>query len=108
MNKIDAIRSLRPDSEWVLRGDVLEWMDSNQTEPTEAEIQAEIARLTAEQPLVELRQRRDQLLTESDWTQSRDVTLSNDTEWAAYRQALRDLPANTEDPANPVWPTKPS
>jgi len=48
MNKIDAIRSLRPDSEWVLRGDVLEWMDSTQTEPTEAEIQAEIVRLQAD------------------------------------------------------------
>ena len=29
------------------------------------------------------------------------------TPWATYRQALRDLPANTSDPANPTWPTKP-
>ena len=28
-----------------------------------------------------LRTRRNQLLTESDWTQSRDVFLSNDEEW---------------------------
>jgi hypothetical protein len=28
-------------------------------------------------------------------------------EMQAYRQALRDLPANTVDPANPVFPTKP-
>jgi len=48
MNKADALKSLRPDSEWVLRGGVLEWMDSNQTEPTEAEIQAEIVRLQAD------------------------------------------------------------
>ena len=48
MNKVDALRSLRPNSEWVLRGDVLEWMDSNQTEPTEVEIQAEIVRLQAD------------------------------------------------------------
>jgi len=34
-----------------------------------------------------------------------DSTLT--TEMAAYRQALRDLPANTTDPANPVWPVKP-
>jgi hypothetical protein len=27
--------------------------------------------------------------------------------WLDYRQALRDLPANTEDPANPVWPVPP-
>jgi len=29
------------------------------------------------------------------------------TAWSNYRQALRDLPANTADPANPTWPTKP-
>lgn len=28
-------------------------------------------------------------------------------EWAAYRQALRDLPNNTQDPFNPVWPQRP-
>jgi len=27
--------------------------------------------------------------------------------WMDYRQALRDLPANTTDPANPDWPVKP-
>ena len=55
----------------------------------------------------DLRRRRNQLLTESDWTQSRDVFLPNDEEWKTYRQQLRDLPKNTE-PMNPVWPTKPS
>tara|TARA_E500000331_G_scaffold326514_1_gene344691 strand:- start:4511 stop:5038 length:528 start_codon:yes stop_codon:yes gene_type:complete len=58
-----------------------------------------------------LRETRDKKLAESDWTQSAiDSTLSSDkkTEWATYRQALRDLPANTTDLANPPWPTKPS
>lgn len=59
------------------------------------------------QAMENLRRRRNQLLTESDWTQSRDVFLSNDEEWKTYRQQLRDLPKNT-DPMNPVWPTKPS
>lgn len=54
------------------------------------------------------RSSRDRKLQQSDWTQSRDVTLSNDTDWKTYRQALRDLPANTADPSNPTWPTKPS
>jgi len=40
-----------------------------------------------------LRKKRDELLLKSDWTQSRDVTLSNDAEWKTYRQALRDLPS---------------
>jgi len=101
----DAISSLRPDAEYVLRGDVLEWLDQTQTEPTEAEIQAEIARLTAEQPLVELRIRRNQLLAETDYLALADSTLTD--EMRSYRQTLRDLPANTVDPANPVWPVKP-
>jgi len=48
MNKVDALQSLRPGAEWVLRGDELEWLDANQTQPTEAEIAAEVARLQAE------------------------------------------------------------
>jgi|ETNmetMinimDraft_4_1059912.scaffolds.fasta_scaffold81104_2 hypothetical protein len=55
-----------------------------------------------------LRLERNARLTQSDWTQSRDITLSNDSEWLTYRQSLRDLPANTADPDNPTWPTKPS
>ena len=55
-----------------------------------------------------VRNLRNRLLIESDWTQNRDVVLSNDAEWKTYRQALRDLPANTSDWTNPPWPTKPS
>lgn len=55
----------------------------------------------------ELRRKRDQLLTESDWTQSKDLTLTNDEEWIKYRQELRDLPQTTTDIINVVYPTKP-
>ena len=55
-----------------------------------------------------VRSNRNRLRAESDWTQNRDVVLSNDEEWKTYRQALRDLPANTTDWTNPPWPTKPS
>jgi hypothetical protein len=70
--------------------------------PTDAE-QSEIDLRT-------LRFERDKLLTSSDWTQSADSPLTDakKTEWATYRQQLRDLPANTSDPANPTWPTPPS
>ena len=47
-DKIKAIQSLRPDAEWVLRGDELEWLDSNTTKPTDAEIDAEVKKLQAE------------------------------------------------------------
>ena len=48
MDKAQAIQSLRPQAQWVLRGDELEWLDTEQTEPTEEELQAEIVRLQAE------------------------------------------------------------
>ena len=51
MNKANALTSLRPDAQWVLRGDDLEWLDTEQTQPTDAEITAEVARLTALEPI---------------------------------------------------------
>jgi hypothetical protein len=41
----DALTSLKPNAQWVLRGDELEWLDTEQTEPTDIEIQSELARL---------------------------------------------------------------
>ena len=60
----------------------------------------------AAQPLADLRGERNDKLAETDWLANSDVTMSD--EWKTYRQALRDLPANTSDPSNPTWPTKPS
>ena len=74
-----------------------------------SQIQVELDRLIAEQPWEELRLRRDQLLSDCDWviTMHKELGTNIPAAWKNYRQALRDLPANTEDPANPVWPTKP-
>lgn len=58
-----------------------------------------------EEYFAKLRYQRNRLLAETDYLALADVTLTD--EMRAYRQALRDLPANTADPANPVWPTKP-
>ena len=46
--KFEAIRSLNPNAHFAVRGDDIEWLDTNQTQPTEAEITAEVARLQAE------------------------------------------------------------
>lgn len=58
---------------------------------------------------VALRKSRNEILASCDWTQANDSPLSASkrTEWATYRQALRDLPSNTIDPSQPVWPVKP-
>ena len=53
-----------------------------------------------------VRQERDKLLFETDYLALSDTTLSS--EMAAYRQALRDVPAQAGFPASVTWPTKPS
>ena len=67
ITKAQAIASLRDGSEWVLRGDDLEWLDTNQTQPTEAEIAAEVARLTALEPArIATENRRNAYIAEAD------------------------------------------
>ena len=44
----DALQSLRPKSQFAVRGDVIEWLDTEQTQPSQSEIDAEIIRLQAE------------------------------------------------------------
>lgn len=63
----------------------------------------------ADKAWADLRSERDVKLLKCDWTQGADspLTTQKKAEWATYRQELRDLPANTVDPTNPSWPTKP-
>ena len=67
--------------------------------------------LDKEEMDVLVRDKRNALLVESDTEVFPDRWASmvgaKQTEWTNYRQALRDLPANTADPKNPTWPTKP-
>ena len=77
---------------------VLEWYESsNEGKPTEAEIQAKIAELTAAEPLRLLRIERDRLLQQTDWEIQRNTERNIDsTELITYRNALRDLPQEIE------------
>ena len=58
-DKAEALQSLRPKAEWLLTGDVLEWLDTVQTEPTEAEIDTEVIRLQAEYDAQEYARKRE-------------------------------------------------
>ena len=80
--------------------------DGNKVELDQDLVDAAAVEVSIEYAFKNLRYRRNELLQETDWMANSDVTMSD--EWRAYRQALRDLPANTTDPANPTWPTKPS
>ena len=52
-----------------------------------------------------LREQRNTLLAETDWTASTDVTMT--AEMTEYRKLLRDLPENTADVFNPIYPEQP-
>lgn len=124
LTKADALKSLKPNSEWTWDWDSKEptvreyskltWLSSD-TKPTEREIEDELTRLNGAEPMNRLRQWRNILLEECDWMANSDVTMTD--AWKTYRQALRDLPASSSPVidintkygiSNVTWPTKPS
>ena len=117
---VDAISALHPTAQFTTNnGKIEEWHSSEITQPTEEEIEVKLAELKAAEPARQVREIRNRLLAESDWTQNRDVVLLNDTTWKQYRQDLRDLPASASftpkldsngnlDMSSVTWPLKPS
>ena len=115
-----ALQALTPGAEWVLRGNEysgLEWLDTNQTQPTESAVTAKIAELDAAEGMRLLRVERDKKLSELDWEVTKAYSKGEAvaSELSTYMQALRDLP----DGANPqtddtgelvsssiTWPTR--
>ena len=72
------------------------WRDAN---PQSSEL---------DRALTNLRNKRNYLLAETDWTSGSDVTMSSAMK--TYRQALRDLPSGkdtVEKCEDATWPTKP-
>jgi len=79
---------------------------------TEIEIaarQAKEALVASQEPerlASQIRQERNTLLSECDWTQVSDAPV-NQTAWQTYRQALRDVTSQEGFPYSVTWPTKP-
>ena len=97
----------------------IDWLDKFQTKPTEGEVKNKIAELEAAEPARLVREKRNQLLAESDWTQTRDNVRLNDSTWVTYRQELRDITKSasfnpklnadgTLDESSVTWPLKPA
>ena len=77
------------------------WQVVPMTEAERVAADAEAARL--------LRRERDYLLSRCDHTQLPDAPATIDrAAWAAYRQALRDLPVQPGFPHQVTWPTPPA
>jgi hypothetical protein len=65
----------------------------------------EVSNLPVEDAGRNIRSHRDSLLQQTDWMALSDVTMS--PAWAAYRQALREMPEQAGYPYAVIWPTKP-
>ena len=78
--------------------------------PSREAFEAKLQELIDAQPWNELREERNKRLSQCDWVAIRAFTTNTPVpeEWKTYMQALRDLPATTEDPSNPVWPQEPT
>ena len=117
-----ALQSLRPNAQWHMIGTEysnIHWDDETQTKPTEEEVNNKIEELKISEPFRLLREERNKLIGETDWTQLKDIDLDiiRERNWKNYRQALRDLPAKSNpkltengqlDMSSVNWPTKPS
>lgn len=101
---------LRPGAEWTFNDDSYEsliWHSHDIDMPTLGECQKAWGSIQRDYRMRPIRERRNALLAASDWTQAADAPVDAKA-WAAYRQALRDLPATVKDPTQPVdWPTPP-
>ena len=120
-DKALAVASLRPYKAWSWAGEDYSnfiWQDSG-TAPTEDEINAELTRLTNEEPMRLLRLERNKRLTACDWiiTMHKELGTNIPAAWKTYRQALRDLPASANpsvdskgelDLTSVTFPTEPS
>lgn len=85
----------------ILKGDnwVEEWLEAPATSQQIKERTAIAAN--------DARLKRNQLLTECDWTQLPDAPTLDSNSWAAYRQGLRNVPEQQGFPWNIVWPELP-
>ena len=78
----NVLQSLRPNAEWTLRGDELEWLDTTQTEPTQSEIDSEVIRLQAEyDSLAYARSRKQEYDKLNQWEMQFDDNRDGTTTW---------------------------
>jgi hypothetical protein len=102
----------------------IEWHSDNLPQPTSDQIRQAMVDLAATEDLRVVKEVRDEIIKQSDWTElpSVQATASEEfkTQWAEYRQALRDLPNKMASGSwEPIfddhgmiflhnWPTKPT
>ena len=95
-----AILSLQPNAAFICKGNNynrIQWLSPQVPKPSFEDILKEIDRLEKLEPIKILRERRNQLLQQTDCEIQRNTERNIDsTELITYRNALRDLPQEIE------------
>ena len=86
-------------------GTAIESSDPSDFGVTWSQVSAKLTELNNAEPMKLLRAKRDELLSETDWWASSDLTMT--TEQTTYRQALRDITDNATSLDDVTWPEKP-
>ena len=114
----EALQNLCPNAKFYVEqynddSPTIFWDGSNSdAPPSQSQIDEELVKVVAAMPMKLLRIERNSKLATTDWSQGDDVPVGIKTAYQAYRQDLRDLPANQtpvdNELSNITWPTKPS
>jgi hypothetical protein len=101
-----AIKELYPNSEYAFNGSDLakglSWRDD-----TVSFNESDFMNKYEELQLNDLREVRNAMLAETDWTQLGDVSEGVKSAWQPYRQALRDITESCTSLDDVEWPEKP-
>ena len=107
---VKSIEKINPNAKYAIRGrDInnIEWLE-NTTPISVSDIQAEMTAVEFDMAMEDLREKRNNLLAETDHLALSDNTLS--TDMATYRTNLRDITNGLTTKAQVdavTWPTKP-
>ena len=83
-----------------------DYTDEEGTLHTAAEQEAEYRTRKDEEQAKAIREQRNTLLADCDWTQLADAPVDA-AAWADYRQALRDITSQESFPWEVIWPQEP-
>ena len=106
----NCLMTLRPSAQFACGEtyESIQWLDKEQSLPTVDEVMEVQLTVIKESQLAIIREERNRLLAECDWTQASDAPLTDaqKAQWQTYRQELRDYPLNINS-SNIKWPSVP-
>ena len=94
---------------WQLRDKFSTYTNNEGVIVTKEEQETTHTQKIADDKASEIRTKRDKLLSECDWVvvKAKETNTEISSDWATYRQALRDITSQETFPTSVTWPNKP-